>query len=137
MNFKVLAVLILIIVFSLSVFSLNQNKTTKVNLKAGLKAPSLEHPFGTDNLGRDILIRVVAAISIDIPLALLIAGLSVFLGTFLGLLGGYFGGVYDRILVMVMDVFLGLPSMIFALVLVGALGPSIMGIILALTLTIV
>ncbi|GCC10122.1 glutathione transport system permease protein GsiD [archaeon] len=136
MNFKVLAVLILIIiVFSLSVYSMNQDKTTKVNLKAGLKAPSLEHPFGTDNLGRDILIRVVAAISIDIPLALLIAGLSVFLGTFLGLLGGYFGGVYDRILVMVMDVFLGLPSMIFAVVLVGALGPSTMGIILALTLT--
>ena len=98
---------------------------------AGLP-PSAEHWFGTDNLGRDVFSRIVLGAR-DI---LLIAGvgtiLAVILGTSLGLLSGYRGGWLDEILMRLFDSLLAIPALLFALLLLGVVGPSRMSILIVI-----
>ena len=106
----------------------------EVDLHNNILSPSWEHPFGTDNLGRDVLTRVIYATRIDILASLFIVGISVTIGLFIGIFAGYYGGIIDKVLVGTMDTFLALPEIILALVLVGALGPGIFNAALALSL---
>ncbi|MCW7070221.1 MAG: ABC transporter permease [Methanophagales archaeon] len=106
----------------------------EVDLYNNLLPPSWEHPFGTDNLGRDVLTRVIYATKTDILASLFIVGISVSIGLFIGIFAGYYGGIIDKVLVGMMDTFLALPEIILALVLVGALGPGIFNAALALSL---
>jgi peptide/nickel transport system permease protein len=105
----------------------------EVDLRNNILSPSWEHLFGTDNLGRDVLTRVIYATRIDILASLFIVGISVTIGLFIGMFAGYYGGKIDKALVGVMDTFLALPDIILALVLVGALGPGIFNAALALS----
>jgi len=106
----------------------------EVDLYNNLLPPSWEHPFGTDNLGRDVLTRVIYATKTDILASLFIVGISMTIGLFIGIFAGYYGGIIDKVLVGMMDTFLALPEIILALVLVGALGPGIFNAALALSL---
>jgi len=106
----------------------------EVDLCNNILSPSWEHPFGTDNLGRDVFTRVIHATRIDILASLFIVGISVIIGLFIGIFAGYYGGIIDKVLVSTMDTFLALPEIILALVLVGALGPGIFNAALALSL---
>ena len=106
----------------------------EVDLRNNILSPSWEYPFGTDNLGRDVLTRVIYATRIDILASLFIVGISVTIGLFIGIFAGYYGGIIDKVLVGTMDTFLALPEIILALVLVGALGPGIFNAALALSL---
>ncbi len=106
----------------------------KVDLHNNILPPSWEHPFGTDNLGRDVFTRVVYATRIDLLASLFIVALSVIIGLLTGIFAGYYGGIIDKMLIGMMDTFLALPEIILALVLVGALGPSIFNAALALAL---
>ena len=89
-----------------------------------LQAPSLAHPFGTDNLSRDIFSRVIIGSRDIMSLAGLGTLVAVGLGTALGLIIGYQGGVIDDIALRVFDSLLALPAALLALLLVGAVGPS-------------
>lgn len=104
------------------------------NLHNNIVPPSPEHPFGTDNMGRDVFSRVLHGIRIDLLAGLFIVSISVVIGVTLGILAGYRGGVIDKILVGVMDTFLALPEIILALVIIGAAGPGIFNTLLALSL---
>ncbi|HLI08841.1 MAG TPA: ABC transporter permease [Ktedonobacteraceae bacterium] len=98
------------------------------------QGPTLAHPLGTDDLGRDQLSRVIygTRISLTVGLAsILVGGL---LGTVLGILGAYFQGWIDQIIVMVIDALLSFPSLILALAIVAALGPSIINVLIALAI---
>lgn len=96
--------------------------------------PSLEHPFGTDNMGRDVFSRVIHGTRIDLLAGLFIVAISVVIGVTLGVFAGYRVGVIDKILVGIMDTFLALPEIILALVIIGATGPGIFNAVLSLSL---
>ena len=86
----------------------------KANFQAKMKAPSLEHLFGTDAFGRDLFSRVIYGLRIALRVALISMVIQLSLGIVVGLVAGYFGGIIDRILSFIIDVFYSIPSMILA-----------------------
>ncbi len=102
----------------------------------GLDQPagSWNHPLGTDKLGRDILSRMMhgARISLIVAVVSIFAGGLV--GTTLGLLAGYWGGWWDHVIMRLVDIKLSLPSILLALVLVAAMGPSFATVIIVIAL---
>src|SRR6185295_5752837 len=100
-----------------------------------LKPPSWEHPFGTDNLGRDILSRVILGARGALMIALMVVGISMAIGVPLGLVAGYTHGWVSEAIMRVTDVFLAVPQLILALALAQLMGPSLQSAMLALTLT--
>lgn len=98
------------------------------------QSPSSEHWFGTDHLGRDVLSRIIVG-SRDI---FLISGagtaIAVILGTILGLVSGYFGGWLDQILMRVFDSLMAIPALLFALLMLGTIGPSRGGVLAVLVI---
>ncbi len=95
------------------------------------QAPSAEHWFGTDGVGRDVLSRVVAGARISLPVALLLVGLSLVIGSTVGAIAGYFGGVVDGILMRIVDLFFSFPAIVLAMAVSAALGPSLLNAVLA------
>ncbi len=95
------------------------------NLSDRLKPPSVAHPFGTDELGRDIFSRVVYGAQISLPTATVVVLISLLVGSLLGALGGYFGGILDTVLMRLADVTLAFPSIVLALAISAFLGPSL------------
>jgi peptide/nickel transport system permease protein len=100
-----------------------------------LQPPSATHPMGTDELGRDILSRVIFGARITLMIVLLVAVISAPLGLMIGTVAGYFGGWTDRILMGLTDIFLSLPRLIMALAFVAALGPGIENAVIAIAIT--
>jgi len=96
-----------------------------------LLPPSLEHPFGTDNLGRDILSRIIYGSRISISTALLGAVISLPIGVLLGEVSGYLGGKLDKILSVIMDSIYAFPSLILAISVATILGAGIINTALA------
>ncbi|NOZ83055.1 MAG: ABC transporter permease, partial [Euryarchaeota archaeon] len=107
----------------------------EVNLDRALQGPSLSHPFGTDNFGRDVLSRVIHGARVSFLAALAVVGISLAAGTLLGLVAGYYGGILDEVLMRVVDILLALPGIIPALLVAGLMGPSVPNLILALAAT--
>jgi len=97
-----------------------------------LKPPTLAHWLGTDDLGRDVLSRILAGTPIDAEVALSVVALAVIFGTATGSLAGYIGGRTEEIVMRVTDIFLAFPAIILALAIVAALGPGILNSIFAL-----
>jgi peptide/nickel transport system permease protein len=98
-----------------------------------LEGPSLSHPFGLDELGRDILARIMAGARISLLVGLSVVGVSSTLGMLLGSIAGYFGGRLDDVISRVMDVLMAFPGILLAIALVAVLGPSLGNVILALS----
>ena len=92
----------------------------KINLKQKLLPPSLTHPMGTDDLGRDQLSRILYGGRISLTVGILATSLSLLFGTSIGLIAGYTGGWIDNGLMRITDMFLSFPSL-FVLILLGAL----------------
>ena len=103
-------------------------------LAARLAAPSLAHPFGLDELGRDILARVLAGARISLLVGVTVVTVSSVVGTLLGSLAGYLGGRVDDVISRVIDVLLAFPGLLLAIALVAVLGPSLSNVLIALTL---
>ena len=99
-----------------------------------LEAPSGVHPLGTDELGRDVLSRVLAGARQVLTVALAATVLGTLLGTALGLLVGYAGGILDDILSRILDAFLSIPLVITGMLALTALGPNTLGVIVVIGL---
>lgn len=97
-----------------------------------LQAPSLAHPLGTDQLGRDVATRLAAGARISLGIALLVTGIRLAIGVCVGLVAGYVGGWVDEVLMRVVDVLLAFPGIVLALVVAGVAGPSLRNLVLAL-----
>jgi peptide/nickel transport system permease protein len=97
-----------------------------------LKAPSLEHLFGTDQLGRDIFSRVLWGSRISLRIALIVAFISGPTGLIIGVTSGFFGGKIDEVLMRITDMFLAFPKLILAMAVASALGPNLNNAILAI-----
>jgi peptide/nickel transport system permease protein len=97
-----------------------------------LQGPTSKHWFGTDELGRDVLSRVIAGARISVPLAVLLVVLSMLVGVTLGSIAGYFGGWIESIIMRLTDLFFAFPAIILAMALVAALGPDLRNAVLAI-----
>jgi peptide/nickel transport system permease protein len=100
-----------------------------------LQEPSRPFPLGTDNLGRDVLSRLILGARAALTIAVLVVGGAMLIGVPLGLVAGYHRGWVPEIIMRVTDVFLAVPQLILALALAQLLGPSLKNAMLALTLT--
>lgn len=105
------------------------------DLNRRLLPPSAAHPFGTDDLGRDLLARLAHGARITLMIATLVAVIVGPVGLLVGTAAGYFGGWVDAALMRVNDIFLSFPGLILALGFVAALGPGIRNAIIAIALT--
>lgn len=100
-----------------------------------LESPSKAHVFGTDNLGRDILTRVLYGARISVTIAVIVLVVSGTIGTLIGIIAGYFGGGIDNILMRITDIFLAFPRLILAMAVAAALGRSLNNVVLAVAFT--
>jgi peptide/nickel transport system permease protein len=99
-----------------------------------LAAPSFSHPFGLDELGRDILARVLAGARISFLVGFTVVIVSAAVGTLLGAVAGYVGGRVDDVISRVIDTLLAFPGLLLAIALVAVLGPSLVNVLFALTI---
>lgn len=97
-----------------------------------LLPPSPAHFLGTDDLGRDVLSRVLASTPIDAEVSFSVVGLAVVLGLITGCVAGYVGGWLEEVVMRLTDIFLAFPGIVLALAIAAALGPSILHSILAI-----
>ena len=103
------------------------------NLSMRLTGPSWHHPLGLDELGRDMLARVLIGTRISLMVGVVVVGVSATAGTIMGAVAGYFGGVVDDVIGRVIDALLAFPGLLLAIALVAVLGPSLSHVLLALT----
>jgi len=105
---------------------------TTVNLANRLKPPSGEHPFGTDDMGRDVFSRVIYGYRVCLMEGLSVIIIAMAIGIPLGAVSGYKGGVIDEVIMRVTDIFFSIPSILLALVITAALGKGIINCMIAL-----
>jgi peptide/nickel transport system permease protein len=101
------------------------------NLAQRLRAPSLQHLFGTDDFGRDVFSRVVWGTRISLLVAAIVVTIAALVGALFGLVAGYLGGRLDDIVMRVVDVLLAFPAILLALAVMAALGSSLVNVIIA------
>jgi len=102
------------------------------NLPLRLSGPSWAHPLGLDELGRDLLARLLAGARVSLLVGVSVVGISAVVGVVVGAIAGYLGGALDTLVGRVMDVLLAFPGILLAIALVAVLGPSLRNVVLAL-----
>lgn len=102
------------------------------NLERRLDEPSAAHPLGLDELGRDILSRLLWGARVSVGVGLAVVLLAGSLGTLIGSVAGYLGGRIDTLLMRLTDVFFAFPGILLAIALVAVLGPALEHVVLAL-----
>ena len=102
-------------------------------LSLRLERPSADHPFGLDELGRDIFSRILAGARISLAVGLIVVSISSLVGILLGSIAGYFGGWLDDVISRTIDVLLAFPGILLAIALVAVLGPSLVNVVMALS----
>ncbi len=107
------------------------------NLAVRLRPPSLAHPLGTDDFGRDILSRIIYGARISLRIGLVALSIALSAGTFLGLVAGYKGGWVDSCIMRLMDIMLAFPSILLAIGIVAVIGPGIDNAMLAISIVMV
>lgn len=105
-----------------------------VHIDQKLKPPSRAHPFGTDEVGRDMYSRVVMGTRLSLQIGLIIIFVAMGIGVPLGILAGYSGGWINHLIMRFTDIFLSVPGLLLALAIVGALGPGIKNAMVALSI---
>ena len=100
--------------------------------QTALLAPSAEHPFGTDQLGRDILVRVIYGARISLSVGVMATLISTAIGLVMGAVAAYYGGIWDTIVMRLADTFLAFPYVLFVLAMIAALGQGIQNVFIAI-----
>ena len=127
-----LIILCLIFIMFIGSFFISYQSMTAVNARNRFAPPSLEYPFGTDNLGRNMFLRLVygTRYSIFIGFGAVLLGLT--LGLLLGCLAGFYGGMYEHIIMRACDVLASVPGILSAMVIMMAFGQSVGNLIFAM-----
>src|SRR5688572_25823007 len=120
----------LVVIFALVPSLIQPYEPNRIGAGPNLASPSADHFFGTDDYGRDIFSRAVDAARLELTMSLGGVALAVLIGVPLGLVAGYRGGFVDSILMRVQDAMLAFPTILFAILVVAALGASQRSIIL-------
>ena len=104
---------------------------TALNLSNSLLPPSLAHPFGTDNLGRDVLLRIVNGASIDLQIGLFTVLPAFTIGSLLGALAGYYGSLVDMAVMRLVDIVVAFPFFVLVIAIIAVLGPGLLNMYIA------
>src|SRR5262249_46311393 len=126
----VIVALVLVAVFA---DALAPYSPTKNRVGPQLATPTRDYPFGTDNLGRDLLSRVIFGARISLYVGIAATALSTLIGTVIGIVTGYLGGAVDYAVQRVVDAVQAVPPTIMLIAIMVALGPSINNVIIALS----
>ncbi|CAG0943463.1 Glutathione transport system permease protein GsiD [Anaerolineae bacterium] len=119
-------IVVFITIFSTWVTPFDPNQTSLTErLRPGIWAGNINHPFGTDQLGRDVLSRTMAGGQISLSITLAAVFGHAVIGTVLGLLSAYFGGLLDAIISVIGELFLALPAILLIILFLALLGPSV------------
>ena len=123
---------VLIVVAALAAPLLAPHDPNEQNTARRLEAPSNDHPLGLDDLGRDVLSRIVFGARVSLRVGFSVVILASLIGVTLGAISGYFGGAVDVLVMRLCDILLAFPGILLAIALVAVLGPSLNNVILAL-----
>lgn len=134
LGFTILIVLVLLAIFA-DVIADYDTVVIKQNLSERLMPPNGKHWLGTDEFGRDIFARIIHGARVSLKVGLLAISISILVGGFLGAISGYYGGIIDNIVMRIMDIFLAVPSILLAIAIVSALGPSIMNLMISISVS--
>lgn len=105
------------------------------NLLDRLKGPSLAHPFGQDEFGRDMLLRMIWAVRYSLFMGSMAVVIGMIIGGILGAVSGYYGKMVDTVIMRAMDILLAIPSMLLATAIVAALGTSLTNVLIAIAIS--
>jgi peptide/nickel transport system permease protein len=125
----IITVLVIVALFGPSLAPYDPND---LNVRQRTLSPSFDHPFGTDDRGRDVLSRVLYGARVSLKVGLIAVGISATIGTLLGAISGYFGGWTDEIIMRATDVMFAFPGILLAIAIVAVLGPSVTNAMIAL-----
>lgn len=128
------AVLAVIVLAALAPVVFTRASPEQPDIMSRLAPPSPAHPFGTDNIGRDLLARLAHGARISLLVSVISVGGAVLIGVTVGLLAGYYGGWTETAMMRTVDIFLAFPAILLALALVAVLGAGVTSVIVALTL---
>lgn len=103
-----------------------------VNGAVSLEPPSLAHPFGTDDVGRDVLSRVIYGSRVSLSVGLIAVGVGAVIGISLGMAAGYIGGTFDLVSMRLIDALLAFPALLLAIAITAALGPDLRNAMIAI-----
>jgi peptide/nickel transport system permease protein len=126
-----MTVVVLLVVVAILAPVLAPYDPNQTNMTQRLKGPSSAHPLGTDNFGRDMLSRVIYGSRISLYVGFVAVGIGAIFGGILGAICGYYGGRLDNFIMRCMDVLLAIPQIILAIAIVGALGTSLLNLMIA------
>lgn len=114
-----------------NIFFDHDTQVVGMNVAERLQHPSLKHPFGTDDFGRDILIRILYGSKYSLSIGIVAVMVSLVFGVLIGAIAGYCGGTVESVMMRINDVFLALPSILVAIVVVTVLGKSAASLMIA------
>ncbi|MCO5178030.1 MAG: ABC transporter permease [Thermomicrobiales bacterium] len=134
LNVVALAIIILFLLLSIFGRMIAPYDPIAPSIADKFSPPSTEHWLGTDELGRDILSRVLTGTRISLGIATLILSIAITFGVLVGAIAGYVGGWVDEVLMRITDVFLAFPALILAMGIAASLGRDLKNVIIALTL---
>ena len=106
-----------------------------IDLNDILHSPSVQHWFGSDDLGRDILARILKGVEVSFIVAFVVTIITMTVGVIVGLLAGFYGGRIDAVLMQMTDIFLAFPGILLAIAFAAVLGPGLGNLVIALSLT--
>lgn len=126
-----------LVLFVIAVFAplISPYNANDIDRKHILEPPSIEHPLGTDDLGRDLLSRMFFGARISLAVGFVAAGIATLIGMILGALSGYYGGWTDRIIMRFIDIMLSIPTFFLILAVIAFIGPSIWNIMIVIGIT--
>ncbi len=129
--------IIVISLFFVAIFApyLSPYDPNEIDVSSILLPPSLDHPFGTDELGRDVLSRMIWGARISLQVGFVAVGIAVVIGVVLGAIAGYYGGMVDSLVMRFVDIMLSIPTFFLILAVIAFLEPSIFNIMAVIGLT--
>ena len=129
------AIIVFMVLCAIFAPLLTPYQPNEIDLANRAKPPSLDHPLGTDKLGRDVLARILYGARISIVIGLSGALGGALIGTVLGCVSGYFGGWLDKVMLRVSEIFMTFPQIILVLILVVYMGQGLVNLILIFSIT--
>jgi peptide/nickel transport system permease protein len=129
--------ILVLLVFILSILAplVAPYNPSSIDIKNILVGPSLSHPLGTDDLGRDVLSRMLWGGRISLEVGFVAVGIATVIGIILGAIAGYYGGFIDSAIMRAVDIMLSIPTIFLVLAVIAILEPSIINIMVVIGLT--
>lgn len=106
-----------------------------IDLNSVLALPSFTHWLGADDLGRDILSRILRGVEVSFLVAVIVTCVTMTIGVAVGMLAGFYGGLLDKVLMQITDIFLAFPGILLAIAFAAVLGPGMINLMFALCMT--